>query len=87
MCSGSACSLAKGEFLKIRLGIFLCHCIETMRTNPIYPVIPYLVMLPEISSCFSLISDRGGRHCHDVFSKVEVGSVVVRVALLIIVNT
>jgi hypothetical protein len=66
MCSGSACSLAKGEFLKIRLGIFLCHCIETMRTNPIYPV---------------------GRHCHDVFSKVEVGSVVVRVALLIIVNT
>ena len=28
----------------------------------------------------------GGRHCHDVFRKLEVGSVVVSVALLIIVN-
>jgi hypothetical protein len=29
----------------------------------------------------------GGRHCHDVFRKLEVGSVLVSVALLIIVNT
>jgi hypothetical protein len=47
---------------------------------------PYLAMLPDISSCFDLILDRGGggRHCQDVFSKVEVGSAVVSVALLII---
>ena len=78
-------SLTKGEFLKVYLVMFLCHCIETTRTNPSYPAIPYLTMSPEKnSSRFGLILDRGGRrHCHDVFSKVEVGSVVVSVALLI----
>jgi hypothetical protein len=29
----------------------------------------------------------GGHHCHDVFRKVEVGLVLVSLALLIIVNT
>ncbi len=54
-----------------------------MRTNPSYPGIPYLAMSPENSSCFGLISDGGGRrHYHNVFSKVEVGLVVVRVALV-----
>ena len=60
MCSGSARSLTKGEFLKIYLVIFVCRCIETRRTNPIYPAIPYLLMSPENSSCFGLLSDRGG---------------------------
>jgi hypothetical protein len=64
--------------------MFLCRCIETMHTNPSYPGIPYLTMLPENSSCFGLLFDRGWRcHCHDVFSKVEVGSVVVCIALVI----
>ena len=84
MCSGSARSLTKGEFLKVYLANFLCRCIETTCTNPSYPAIPYLAMSPENSSCFGLISDMGGgRHCHDVFSKVEVGSVVVSVVVLI----
>ena len=74
MCSGSACSLTKGKFLKVYLVMFLCCCMETTRTNPSYPVIPYLGMLPENSSHFGLISDGGGkRRCHDVFSKLEVG--------------
>jgi hypothetical protein len=82
MCSGSAGSLTKGEFLKIYLVLFLCRCIEIMQTNPCYLAIPYLVMSPENSSCFGLISDRGGgHHCHNVFRKVAVGSVVVSVAL------
>jgi hypothetical protein len=56
-----------------------------MQTNPSYPAIPYLAMSPENSSCFGLILDRGGgRHCHNVFRKVEVGSVVVSISLLII---
>ena len=67
MCSGSACSLTKGEFLKLYLVMFLCHCIKTMCTNPSYPAIPYLVMLLENSSCFGLILDGGGRHCQNVF--------------------
>ncbi len=88
MCSGSARSLTKGEFLKIYLVLFLCRCIETTQTNPSYLVIPCLAMSPENSSCFGLISDGGGgRHWHDVFRKVDVGSVVVSVALLTIVNT
>ena len=29
MCSGSARSLPKGEFLKMYLVIFLCRCIKT----------------------------------------------------------
>ncbi len=67
---------------------FLCRCIETMRTNPSYPVLPYLAMLPEYSSCFGLILDRGGgHHWHDVLRKVYVGWVVGSVALLILVNT
>ena len=74
MCSSSARSLTKGKFLKVYLVMFLCRCIKTMRTNPSYPAIPYLGMSPENSSCFGLISDGGGkRHCHDVFSKLEVG--------------
>jgi hypothetical protein len=46
-------------------------------------------MSPKYSSCFGLIfgEREGGRHCHDVFRKVEVGSVVVSKALLIIVHT
>jgi hypothetical protein len=88
MCSGSARLLTKGEFLKIYLVLFLCRCIETMRTNPSYLALPYLAMSPEYSSCFSLILDGGGgRHCHNVLRKVEVGLVVVSVALLILVNT
>jgi hypothetical protein len=88
MCSSLARSLTNGEFLKIYLVIFLRGCIKTTCTNPIYPAIPYLEMSPDNSSCFGLILDRGGgRHCHNVFSKVEVGSVVVRVLLLLIVNT
>ncbi len=84
MCSGSARSLTKGEFLKVYLAIFLCHCIETTCTNPSYLAISYLAMSPEKSSCFGLISDMGGgRHCHNVISKVEVGLVVVSVAVLI----
>ncbi len=76
-------SLTKGELLKINLVPFLCRCIKTMRTNPSYPVLPYLALSPEYSSCFGLIWDRGGgRHCHNVFRKVEVGSVVVSIALL-----
>ena len=89
MFSSSARSLTKGEFLKVYLVMFLCRCIETTCTNPSYPAIPYLAMSPENSSCFGLILDRRGRcHCHNVFSKVEVGSVVVSIALLhnIIVN-
>ncbi len=88
MCSSSEPSLTKGEFLKLYLVICLCRCIETTRTTPIYPAIPYLVMSPENSSCFGLLLDRGrGRHCHDVFSKLEERfTVVVSIALLIIVN-
>ena len=87
MCSSSACSLNKGEFLKSISCFLLCHCIETMRTNPSYPGIPYLAMLRENSSCLGLISERGGvRHCHDVSRNEEVGSAGVSVALLIIVN-
>ena len=58
-----------------------------MCTNNSYPVIPYLAMSPENSSCFGLILDRGGggEHCHDVFSKVEVGLVIVSIALLLII--
>ncbi len=68
MCNGSARSLTKGKFLKVILVMFLCRCIETTRTNPGYPAIPYLGMSPENSPRFSLISDGGGkRHCHDVF--------------------
>jgi hypothetical protein len=37
----------------------LCCCIETVCTNPSYTTIPYLVMLPENSSYFGLILDRG----------------------------
>ena len=75
MCGDSAPSLTKGEFLKIYLMIFVCRCIETTRTNPIYLAIPYLAMSPENSSCFGLISGKErGFHCHDVFSKLEVGS-------------
>jgi hypothetical protein len=69
ICSGSACSLTKGEFLKIYLVLFLCCCIETMHTNPSYPSIPYLAMSLKFSSCFNLISEGGGRHCHDVFRR------------------
>ncbi len=88
MCSSSACSLAKGEFLKINLVLSLCCCIKISHTNPSYPALSYLAMSPEYSSCFGLILDRGGGcHCHDVFRKVEVGLVVVIVALLILVNT
>ncbi len=85
MCSGSVRSLTKGEFLKIYLVLFLCRCIETMRTNPIYPALPYFSISPKYSSCFCLILDRGGggRHCHNVIRKVEVGSVVVSVAFLL----
>ncbi len=60
ICSGSACLLTKGEFLKICLVFFLCCCIKTTRTNPSHPSIPYLAMSPKFSSCFGLISDRGG---------------------------
>ncbi len=75
MCSGSEPSLTKSDLLKIYLVFFLCCCIETTCTNPIYPAIPYSAMSPENSSCIGLISDRGrGRHWHDVFSKLEVGS-------------
>ena len=88
MCSGSARLLTKGEFLKIYLVPFLCHCIETACTNPSYPALPYLGMLPKYSSFFGLILDRGGgRHCHNVFRNVEVGLVVISIALLILVNT
>jgi hypothetical protein len=85
MFSGSARSLTKGDFLKAYLVMFLCRCIQTTCTNPSYPVLPYLAMSPENSSCFGLVLDRGGgRHCHDVFSKVEVGLVGGSVALLLI---
>jgi hypothetical protein len=88
MCSGSVHLLTKGEFLKIYHVLFLCHCIKTTRANPSYSVLPYLALLPRYSSCFSLILDRGGgHHCHNVFRKVEVGSVVVSIALLTLVNT
>ncbi len=74
MCSGSARSLTKGKFLMVYLVMFLCRCIKTKCTNPSYLAIPYLGMSPENSSRFGLISDGGGkRHCHDVFSKLEVG--------------
>jgi hypothetical protein len=59
MCSGSAHSLTKGEFLKVYLVKFFCRYIETMCTNPSYLAIPYLAMSPENSSCFGLISDMG----------------------------
>jgi hypothetical protein len=71
ICSGSACSLTKGEFLKIYLVLFLCCCNETMPTNPRYLLIPYLVMSPEFSSCFGLISDRGGGAIVTMFSGGE----------------
>jgi hypothetical protein len=60
MCSGSARSLTKGKFLKVYLMMFLCRFIETLRTNPSYPAIPYLGMSSENSSRFGLISDGGG---------------------------
>jgi hypothetical protein len=55
-----------------------------MHTNPSYPAISYLVMLPENSPYFGLIFGQGGagHHCHDVFRKLEVGLVVVSVALI-----
>jgi hypothetical protein len=68
MCSGSALLLTKGEFLKIYLVLFLCHCIEGTRTNPSYPVIPHLGMSPQYSSCFGLILDRGGGAIVTMFS-------------------
>jgi hypothetical protein len=88
MYSSSARLLTKGEFLKIYLVLFLCRCIETTCIKTSYLLISYLVMSPKYSSCFGLILDRGGGcHCHNVFRKVEVGLVVVSVALLILVNT
>jgi hypothetical protein len=86
MCNGLARSLTKGEFLKVYLVIFLCCCIKTTCTNPSYLVIPYLAMLPENSSCFRPdFGQGGGHHCHNVFSKVEIDSVVVSVVLLLII--
>ena len=49
----------KVSFFKIHLVIFLCRCIKTTHTNPIYLAIPYLAMSPENSSCFGRISDGG----------------------------
>ena len=68
MFSSSARSLTKGEFLKVYLVMFLCRCIQTMCTNPIYPAMPYLAMSPENSSCFGLILDRGGGAIVTIFS-------------------
>ncbi len=73
ICSGSACLLTKGKFLKIYLVLFLCRCIKTTRTNPSYPLIQYLAMSPEFSSCFGLISDRGGGAIVTMLSGGEVG--------------
>ncbi len=40
---------------------FFCGCcIKTMRTDPCYLVIFFLLMSPKSSSCISMISDEGG---------------------------
>ncbi len=84
MCSHSACLLTKVEFLKIYLVLLLCRCIEMTCTNSSYPSILYLAMPPKYSSCFGLISDRGGgRHCNDVFRKRKRLGLLLAVALLI----
>ena len=59
MCSVSARSLTKGEFLKVYLVIFLFPFIETMCANPSYPVILFGNVAGELI-LFRLISDRGG---------------------------
>jgi hypothetical protein len=59
-----------------------------LNTNPSYPAISYLAMSPENSSCFwpDFGQGGGGEHCHDDFRKLEVGLVIVCVALLKIIN-
>ncbi len=40
--------------------LFLFRWFDTMRTDSSYPPIPFFPCPPQYSSCFSLISDRGG---------------------------
>jgi hypothetical protein len=81
MSSSSARLLSKGEFLKVYHMMFFCHYIEMMCTNN--P--SYLDVAGELILFWLDFGQGGGCHFHDVFSKVEVGSVVVSVALLLII--
>ena len=54
---------ARGQevsFLFYSIVLLLFRWFDTTRTDPSYPAIPFFPRPPQYSSCFSLISDRGG---------------------------
>ena len=60
---------------------YLCflfgRCVESTRTDPRYPPIYFLPMLPESSSCFGMVLDEGGggpsRIEYDSIPKISFG--------------
>ena len=69
---GSASSRTKCEFLSLLLTLFLGRCVGTKRTNHSCQKIIFLPLSEHFSSCFDLISNRGGRrHCLVGFRRGE----------------
>jgi hypothetical protein len=58
--SGSARRQTTGMFFSEYLPFFLGCYVESTRTDPSYPPIFFLLMPPMSSSCFGMISDKGG---------------------------
>ncbi len=55
-------------FLSEYLCFFIIRCVKSTRTNPSCMLIFFLLMYPMSSSCFDMISDKGGRrHGHYVW--------------------
>jgi hypothetical protein len=71
-------------------GIISCFfCAAESKRRALTPAIWWYLIGDVTRELVLFCPDFGqeGRHCHNVFRKLEVGSVVVSIALLIIVNT
>ena len=61
---------------------FIVRCVKSTRTNPSCTLIFFLPMYPMSSSCFDMISDKGGgRHGHHVCMRSVLGSLLLLLTL------